>query len=116
MFGYTFEKTDMANDFGFTDKSVFVKLMLFFLIIEPFQQILKITKVAFVRSVEFAADRYAVNLGYGKSLKNGLVAIHVNNQANLNPDWLYALFKFDHPAMVERLNAIDNTIIEIAKE
>jgi hypothetical protein len=40
----------------------------------------------------------------------------VNNQANLNPDWLYALFKFDHPALIERLNAIDEIIMNIAKK
>lgn len=79
VFGYSFEKTDMANDFGFTDPSVYVKLMLFFLMLEPVNEILSIGRVAFVRSIEFAADKYSVNLGYAKYLKSGLVAIHVNN-------------------------------------
>ena len=116
VFGFSFEKTDMDKDFGFTDPSVYVKLMLFFVLLEPVNEILHIKQVTFVRSIEFAADKYSVDLGYAKSLKSGLVAIHVNNQANLNPDWLYALFKFDHPALVERLNAIDKHIIAIAQE
>ena len=86
------------------------------MVLEPINEILHFKQVAYTRSIEFAADRYSVDLGYGDSLKSGLVAIHVNNQANLNPDWLYALFNFDHPAMVERLNAIDKRIIEIAME
>jgi STE24 endopeptidase len=69
-----------------------------------------------VRSIEFAADKYSTDLGYGLSLRDGLVAIHVNNQANLNPDWLYSFFKFDHPPMIERLNAIDKRITQIAEE
>ena len=116
VFGYSFEYTDIPNSFGFTEESVFLKLLLFFLVLEPINEILQIKQVAFTRSIEFAADKYSVNLGYGESLKSGLVAIHVNNQANLNPDWLFALFTFSHPAMVERLNAIDKRIIEIAKE
>ena len=69
-----------------------------------------------VRYIEFKADKYSVDLGYGMSLRDGLIAIHVNNQANLNPDWLYALFKFDHPALIERLGAIDKIIMDIAKK
>lgn len=60
-----------------------------------------------VRKIEFAADRFSIENGYGAYLYNGLIAIHVNNSANLNPDWLYALLKFSHPALVERLAAIE---------
>lgn len=69
-----------------------------------------------VRYIEFKADEFSVNLGYGLSLRDGLVAIHVNNQANLNPDWIYSFFKFDHPPMIERLNAIDNKIKQMAEK
>jgi len=40
-----------------------------------------------------------------------LIALHVNNAANLNPDTLYAMLKFNHPALVERLHAIDLYIL-----
>lgn len=89
---------------------------MFFQLLDPFNKIIHIHDVAFVRRIEFAADKYSTDLGYGLSLRDGLVAIHVNNQGNLNPDWLYAWFKFDHPAMVERLNAIDKCIMEIVKK
>ena len=78
-------------------------------------QVLNIQNVAMVRRMEFNADKFSVEMGYGIALRDGLIAIHVNNQANLNPDWLYALLKFDHPALVERLQAIDNEIIKYVK-
>lgn len=37
----------------------------------------------------------------------GLIGVHINNAANVNPDGLYAALKFTHPALVERLAAID---------
>ena len=42
-----------------------------------------------IRRAEFAADRYSVHKGYAISLKNALIAIHIDNAANLNPDKLY---------------------------
>lgn len=65
--------------------------------------------------IEFAADKFSVEQGYGLYLKDALVAIHVNNQANLNPDSLYATLKFSHPALVERLAGIDSEICKLLK-
>ena len=42
----------------------------------------------------------------------GLIGIHINNAANVNPDPLYAALKFTHPALVERLAAIDSYMAE----
>ena len=106
-FSYSLEYTNMPADFGFKDKSVYVSLMLFFMLLEPLMEVLSIQQVAMVRRMEFNADKYSIEKGYGLALRDGLIAIHVNNQANLNPDWLYALLKFDHPALIERLTAID---------
>jgi hypothetical protein len=57
-----------------------------------------------------------VEKGYGLALRNSLIALHVNNAANLNPDKLYAMLKFNHPALVERLNAIDLYILKVTIE
>ena len=85
------------------------------MLLEPLMEILSIQQVAMVRRMEFNADKYSVEKGYGLALRDALIAIHVNNQANLNPDWLYALLKFDHPALIERLQAMDNHIIKLVK-
>lgn len=116
-FSFSFQHTDMPKDFGFdTDESNVLHLLLYFIVLEPILEAFDFQKNALSRSMEFKADRYAVDLGYGKYLKSGLIAAHVNNHSNLNPDWLYALFKFSHPALIERLNEIDKAIIEIAQK
>lgn len=106
-FSYALKYANMPLSFGFTEQSTFIQLIIFFQVIEPLMEFLHFVDVAMVRKMEFAADKYSVEQGYAMDLKDGLIAIHVKNQANLNPDWLYALLKFDHPALVERLAAID---------
>ena len=59
------------------------------------------------RANEFAADKYANDLGMGKELCSGLVKISVENLGNMVPDSLYSLYHFSHPPLVERLRAIE---------
>ena len=66
--------------------------------------------------MEFKADKFSVNMGYGKYLRSALIRIHVQNSSNLNPDWMYAKIKFDHPGLVERLNDIDKFVMEYVKK
>ena len=63
-----------------------------------------------IRRAEFAADKYSVDRGYGVSLRNQLIALHVENSANLNPDHLYALYHYSHPALIERLRYIEEVM------
>ena len=91
--------------------------MLFTMILDPtISYILSVFEVWRIRQIEFAADRYSVEKGYGLALRNSLIALHVNNAANLNPDKLYAMLKFNHPALVERLHAIDLYILKVIME
>ena len=66
--------------------------------------------------MEFKADRFSIDQGYGPYLHSGLIAIHVNNAANLNPDWVYALLHYDHPALVERLAAIERYMAAVVEK
>lgn len=59
------------------------------------------------RANEFAADKYAQDLGMGAALAQGLIKINIENLGNLVPDSLYSLYHFSHPSLVERLGAID---------
>jgi len=60
-----------------------------------------------VRRLERQADEYAVGLGFRRELESSLIKIHKENKANLNPDWLYAAFYYNHPCLEERLGAIN---------
>lgn len=100
----------MAPDFGFNSESTFVKLYLFFMLLTPIFYILDIFSILMVRKAEFAADRYSVEKGYGIYLREGLIKLFLKNSGNMNPDWLFALLKYSHPALVERIAAIDEHI------
>jgi STE24 endopeptidase len=55
---------------------------------------------------EFAADRYALNLGMAEPLASGLIKISIENLGNMVPDPLYSMYHFSHPPLVERLRAL----------
>ncbi len=59
------------------------------------------------RKHEFEADSYAKKLGYRDNLKSGLTKLQIKNLGNMNPDWLYSVYHYTHPTLVERLNALD---------
>lgn len=60
------------------------------------------------RRQEYEADRYAVKLARAPgALKSALVRLNGENLSNLHPHPLYSAWHYSHPALVERLAAID---------
>lgn len=107
----------LSEDFGFSAKnpsgstSVFLQLTLFMgLLSSTIMVLTQWFQILSIRRAEFAADKYSVDRGYGISLRNQLIALHVDNSGNLNPDPLYALYHYSHPALVERLQSIENNM------
>jgi len=127
-FSFSLKYANMATDFGFAEqelgvtyasghtRSVFLSLLLFSMVLKPIDYVLEIFSVYMVRRNEFGADTYSVHQGYGPPLRMGLIGVHVNNAANLNPDPVYAMLKFTHPALVERLAAIDRQMLAYVNE
>lgn len=124
VFSFSLKYSNMATNFGFAEqelgvtypsghpRSVFLSLTIFSMILKPVDYVLDILMVLMVRKNEFAADKFSVDQGYGIALRMGLIGIHINNAANVNPDWLNAALKFTHPALIERLAAIDGFMAE----
>lgn len=97
--------------FSFNEgKPVIVGLYLFFLLFSPISWLLGWAGSHLSRVREFEADRYAVALNYGPSLASGLVAISKENKGLIDPDSLYASINYSHPALTERLQAIQECI------
>ena len=111
---------DMLPSFGFEPflvfRSHFLRLYLFFRLCDPLTYFQKFIDYNITRRKEYRADRFSVDLGYANSLKDAVIKIHLNNKGNLNPDWLYSIFKFSHPAFTERLDAIDKQVIKLTAE
>ncbi|HTT71002.1 MAG TPA: M48 family metallopeptidase [Anaeromyxobacteraceae bacterium] len=63
------------------------------------------------RRHEYEADRYSVRLARAPTaLKSALVKLNRQNLANLNPHPWYSAWHYSHPALAERLLAIDRTV------
>lgn len=86
--------------------SLFVFLQVFW---APIEKTLSFLMNCNSRFNEFAADKYANDLGMGKELSSGLVKITIENlgAATMFPDPLYSAYHFSHPPLVERLRAIN---------
>ena len=105
----------MAKDFGFiheeTHSNVFMSLIFFIMMFKPVGWLFIVTNVLIVRGLEFSADKFSINVGYGTYLKNALIQLHIKNKSNMVPDPLYAWLKFDHPTMIERVDAADKCML-----
>ena len=63
------------------------------------------------RHHEYEADRYAVRLARAPgALKSALVRLNGENLTNLHPHPWYSAWHYTHPALVERLAAIDREV------
>jgi STE24 endopeptidase len=60
------------------------------------------------RRHEYEADRYSIRIARApEALKSALVRLNGENLANLHPHPWYSAWHYSHPALVERLAAID---------
>jgi STE24 endopeptidase len=65
------------------------------------------------RRHEYEADRYAVRLARAPgALKSALVRLNGENLSNLHPHPWYSAWHYTHPALVERLAAIDREVAQ----
>ena len=93
--------------FGFEQKSVFIGLYLFFLIYSPVTFFINANQNYIVRIIEYQADKYSYELGYGDYLKKALIKLSESNKSDLDPDPLYSIINYSHPILVERIRAIN---------
>ena len=66
--------------------------------------------IVITRRLEFKADRFAIDQGYGVSLREALILSYERNKDALTPDWIYAFFNYDHPAPIERIKAVEKFV------
>ena len=116
MFAQVIDHQPLYNSFQFSSKPTIIGFILFNNLIVPLDSLLTFLMNVLSRLFEFQADAYAVELGYAVNLKSGLVKINKENLGNVNPDWLYSAYKYSHPPIVERLNAIPDRELEKKKD
>ena len=93
--------------FGFEQKSVFIGLYLFFVIYSPCVFFINVLQNFIVRQIEYQADKFSYELGYGDNLIKALCKLSETNKSNLDPDPLYSMINYSHPTLIERIKAIN---------
>jgi len=110
VFGKVMFTKELFQSFGFDTMPTLIGLLLFNFINTPIDHILSFFMNLYTRYNEFQADHYSVKLGYGPLLKEGLKRLQVENLSTMDPDYWYSTFHYSHPPLVERLDAINNSL------
>ncbi|WWC67541.1 uncharacterized protein I206_101450 [Kwoniella pini CBS 10737] len=115
IFSIFINNKSLYASFGF-DPSLAVKapqpicigFMLFQLVFEPTDALVKFFLNAETRRMEYQADEFAVQLDKKSDLSSALIKLHITNLSSPHNDWLYSMYHHSHPTLPERLNAMDN--------
>lgn len=86
IFGFFRNSDQIFLSFGFQEKSIFIGSALFFSFFEPINSLFQICELLLSRSFEYQADRFAMRLGFGESLRSGLIKLFKQNSTNLMVD------------------------------
>lgn len=108
--GYTLVRNskDLFQSFGFDTQPVLIGLILFQHTVMPIQHLVSFGLNLVSRAFEFQADAFAKKLGYGKSLRAGLIKLQEENLSAMNTDPWYSAYHYSHPPLVERLAALED--------
>lgn len=115
LFGFALNSKELYSAFGFETQPTIIGFMLFSYIYAPVSHITNFLMHAQSRKFEFEADAFAVGLGKGNDLRNGLIKIQKENLGTYVTDWLYSAYTYSHPPLLERLAAISKNITSETK-
>ena len=94
-------------NFGFEQKSIFVGLFLYFIMVSPIFYFINALQFFMTRKFEYQADNFSCELGYGEELISALKKLSEENKSDLDPDPLYSAINHSHPTLIERIRAIN---------
>jgi len=72
-------------------------------------QLLSFCMTVLCRHFEFEADAFALRLGRAPELRSALIKLNSDNLGFPLCDWLYSMWHYSHPPLLERLSALDKT-------
>lgn len=94
--------------FGFSAPSNHAALLIFSLLFGPIAYFISPLFNALSRRYEYQADRFAVSaVGSPEPLVSALLKLSKNSLSNLNPHPLYTFMHYSHPALAERIGAME---------
>lgn len=73
-----------------------------------FLQLLSFCLTVLSRRFEFQADAFARNMGKASELYSALIKLNKDNLGFPVADWLFSMWHYSHPPLLERLRALGN--------
>ncbi len=92
---------------GASTASFHISVIAFGILYSPVSMVLGIFFNSISRKHEYEADRFAVSLSQPGALQKALKQLSVKNLSNLTPHPWYVFIHYSHPALLQRLAAID---------
>lgn len=105
--GFIMQSLTLATAFGLSGIHLGFGLILFTILIEPIDFILGIPLNYLSRKAEYAADAFSTKYVDKKHMMSALRILVTENYANLNPHPIYILLHYSHPAIPDRLGALE---------
>ncbi|CAB1334932.1 unnamed protein product [Coregonus sp. 'balchen'] len=97
--------------FGFYDSQpTLIGLMIIFqFIFSPYNEVLSFCLTVLSRRFEFQADAFARGMGRASELYSALIKLNKDNLGFPVADWLFSMWHYSHPPLLERLRALGGT-------
>jgi len=96
-----------ALSLGASVQSFYMSVIAFGILYSPVSLILGIMFNSISRKHEYEADRFAISLSKKGALQQALKRLSIKNLSNLTPHPWYVFIHYSHPALLQRLAAID---------
>lgn len=94
--------------FGFHDSqpTLIGLLIIFQFIFSPYNELLSFSLTVLSRRFEFQADAFARSMGRSTELCSALIKLNKDNLGFPVADWLFSMWHYSHPPLLERLRAL----------
>lgn len=108
LFAALIGRKELFLAFGFHDSQpTLIGLMIIFqFIFSPYNELLSFCLTVLSRRFEFQADRFARGLGRSAELYSALIKLNKDNLGFPVADWLFSMWHYSHPPLLERLRAL----------
>ncbi|XP_012666321.1 CAAX prenyl protease 1 homolog [Otolemur garnettii] len=111
LFAILIGRKELFAAFGFYDSqpTLIGLLIIFQFIFSPYNEVLSFCLTVLSRRFEFQADAFAKKLGKAKDLYSALIKLNKDNLGFPVSDWLFSMWHYSHPPLLERLQALKSS-------
>ncbi|KAK1894470.1 CAAX prenyl protease 1 like [Dissostichus eleginoides] len=108
LFAVLIGRKELFVAFGFNvSQPTLIGLMIIFqFIFSPYNELLSFCLTVLSRRFEFQADAFARGMGKASELYSALIKLNKDNLGFPVADWLFSMWHYSHPPLLERLRAL----------